>query len=160
IGSGITVDGLSGSLGATTLGIGGSLVNAGTIAPGAGGNFDIGTQNRSFTNVAGGILKADGATVRLLGDWTNAGELGVGAAAGSTLNLDGNFTTARLGHYTRNGGVINLLGTLDNTGATLTLNASTGSWNAVTTSAILRGGTLATTDGATLTQVNLSNGLT
>jgi RHS repeat-associated protein len=155
IGSGITVDGLRGSLGVTSIGIGGSVVNQGTIAPNAGGNFDIGGGAGNFTNAAGGILKADGATMRLLGAWTNAGQIVVGAAPGSVLNLDGTFTTARLGNYTRTGGAINLLGALDNTGATLALNAATGSWN-LTAFGKIKGGTLSTSDGTALTVSSLA----
>ena len=46
------------------------------------------------------------------------------------------------------GGTVNLTGTLNNTGATLTLNATTGSWNLA--GGTINGGTLAFADGQTL----------
>src|SRR5438552_14188669 len=45
------------------------------------------------------------------------------------------FTTAGVGKLDRNGGVIKIIGNLDNTGTTLALNANTGSW-------VLDGGTI------------------
>src|SRR6185436_1424604 len=64
-----------------------------------------------------------------------------------TLNLGGTVTTAGLGTINGAGGVTNLTGTVTNTGATLTLNAVTGSWNFHGT---ISGGTVAFADGAAL----------
>ena len=153
-GPGLTVDGQSGDLLVT-----GSLTNQGTIGPSAGGDINIGSTGQNWINAAGGTLRADGGALVLGGNWTNAGEIAVGATAGSALYLGGSFTTTRLGTITRNGTVgnsINLIGVLDNTGATLALDATTGSWNlpAITlasggfTGGILKGGTLTTAGGA------------
>src|SRR5438552_6524341 len=38
------------------------------------------------------------------------------------------FTTAGVGKLDRNGGVVKIIGNLDNTGTTLALNANSGSW--------------------------------
>ena len=75
--------------------------------------------------------------------WSNTGTIN---ATNSTVNLGGLFTLAGLGTFNRTGGTVNLTGTLDNTGTTLALDATTGSWN-------LLGGTMQgrhgdTTDGA------------
>ena len=92
-----------------------------------------------WTNAAGADISATGATLNL-GDqnsnstnaWTNAGAI---TATNSTVNLGGLFTLAALGNFQTSAAVINLVGTLNDTGTTLALNASTGSW-------YLRGGTL------------------
>lgn len=145
---------LSGSLGkATVSGTGTSLtlsgagfvVNAGLSAP-AGTTLTLGG---AWSNAAGSTISATGAALNL-GDeygWSNAGT--ISAANGSTVNLGGDFTVAGLGSFSRDASTtVNVTGTLDDTGATLALNAATGSWN-------LRGGTikngaLSEADGAEL----------
>ena len=53
--------------------------------------------------------------------------------------------TAGIGTFTNSGGTVNLTGTLNNTASTLTLNATTGSWNLA--GGTISGGTLAFADG-------------
>ncbi|MFX8988187.1 hypothetical protein ABTN23_19100, partial [Acinetobacter baumannii] len=65
----------------------------------------------------------------------------------ATLNLGGTFPTAALGTVNRTGGTVNLTGTLNNSGTTLALNATTGSWNFLGT---INGGSVGFADGATL----------
>lgn len=65
------------------------------------------------------------------------------------MNLRGAFRTSDLASFSRVGGTVSLMGALDNTGASFTLNAQTGSWNMLAAS--ITGGTLNFADGHTLT---------
>jgi autotransporter-associated beta strand protein len=71
-----------------------------------------------------------------------------------TLNLGGGVSTSALNlpAFTRTGGTVNLTGTLDNFGTTLTLTPATGDWNLV--AGTIHGGTIASTGGATLYVTN------
>ena len=123
VGPGITVHGTNGTINIQT----GGLLNEGLIDSDGGGTLTVsGSPGTSWTNAPSGTLNADGGTLTLGDAWNNAGTIGV---TNSTLNLGGSFSTAGLGSYTRTGGTINLTGTLENTGATLILDAATGSWN-------------------------------
>ena len=92
-----------------------------------------------WTNTATGTIRATDATVSFYGGWENAGTIEV---ADTVLNLGGAFTTAGMGlsRLTRSGGTVNLVGTLDNTGDTLTLNAATGDWSLANST--IKGGTV------------------
>ena len=112
----------------------------------AGGTITI---NPSiFTNQ--GTTQATAGTLTLAGAWSNGATVGV--SGGGTLNLGGSFTTADVATFSRNGGTVNLTGTLDNTGTTLALNAATGSWNLV--GGTLKNGTLSESGGAELVFTN------
>src|SRR4029077_5828730 len=70
-------------------------------------------------------------------------------------NLGGSFSTGVIGlgsatTFNRTGGTVNLTGSLNNAGATLTLNSITGNWF-VNSSATVTNGTITTTAGNTLT---------
>jgi hypothetical protein len=121
IASTMTIHGQAGSID----GQGNALINNGKIAADvSGGTISIQASGGPFTNQ--GTVETDtGTTVQLFGPWTNTGTLNVN---GGTLNLGGTFTTANLGTMVHTGGTVKLSGTLDNTGSTLTLNASTGAW--------------------------------
>ena len=125
------------------------LVNNGTIISNVAGQVltiaPVGGE--SFTN-AGTMEAVNGGILTLSNSWTNGGTLHIDANAASTVNLNGSFTTAAIGTINRAGGVVNLTGTLNNTGATLTLNAVTGSWNFLNST--INGGTVAFAGGATL----------
>ncbi|MDB5319821.1 MAG: tandem-95 repeat protein, partial [Phycisphaerales bacterium] len=108
-----------------------------------GGILSINAGN--WSNAAGGAITATASTLNLNGAWSNAGTI---TATNSTVNLGGSFTTAGIGTFNRSGGQVNLTGNLDNTGATLNLNAGTGSWTLVAGS--LSGGTLTQSGGAGL----------
>jgi RHS repeat-associated protein len=174
LGPGVIVDGTTGTINIQS----GSLVNQGTIDSNGGGTISLQyASGTSWTNASGGIFQADGGSTLSIGGTSGApgtGATGINAAGGvlqaaggstltlgtawsnagtivvtnSTLNLWGSFTTAGLGSYTPTGSTINLTGTLDNTGATLILDAATGSWNLV--GGTLDGGALATLDGTSL----------
>ena len=122
-----------------------ALVNNGLISSSVAGLTLAIQPNGSFTN-AGTVEAINGGILTVGSTWSTSGTLRLDANAASTLNLGGAFTTAGLA-FSRAGGVVNLTGTLNNTGNTLTLNASTGSWNFLGT---INGGTVAFTGGSTL----------
>ncbi|MFM7076859.1 MAG: Ig-like domain-containing protein, partial [Planctomycetaceae bacterium] len=96
-----------------------------------------------------GVLWASSAeTLRLAGGWTNlgtvtafpGGRVSVAPAFGAnlasivanvhgTLNLEGSFPTASIPAYGLAGGSVTLSGALDNSGATLRLDDTTGPWH-------------------------------
>ncbi len=119
------------------------LTNNGTLQVTAG---TLNLQPPDWTN-AGTISAASGATLSFAGSWSDAGTLTV---TGATLNLGGTFSTGGLNFagFTRSAGTVNLSGTLNNTAATLTLNAGTGSWNLL--GGTINGGTVTTAGGSAL----------
>ena len=179
IGSGITIQGAGGALsgyfsidsiindgtiietggGPLTLsgggGTSGSFTNAGNVSVGTGGTLSL---QGVFANQAGGTITASNAWL-LLGSgasaWSNAGAI---VATNSVVNLGGSFSKASLGNFTRNGGTVNLTGDLLNTGATLPLDPTTGSWNLA--GGTITGGTLTDTGGAALILTNSGGWLT
>jgi len=139
--------------GSGTINVGGGTLNI-TAA-----NGSMGTLNLSGTNTTCTVTASSGQSYSFAAKPTvpagttltlNAGwALPVGASlTGGIINLDGTFTTAamNLSQWTRAGGTLNITGTLNNTGATLALNATTGPVN-ITTS-----GTLAGITGGSVTQ--------
>ena len=151
---------------------GGSLIvgsGAGdTITNQSGGLFSvthgyltIGQTGSTVTNA--GTLQASGSSSTLtLGTgstaWSSTGSLS--ATNGGILNLGGNFTTANLGGTVdmSGGGVVNITGTLTNTGATLsaphsgvyTLNGGTIDGGTVASGALTFGSSTGTLDGVTM----------
>ena len=115
---------VTGAGAAATLTVGGGFVNTGNVIANAGSTLSV----YQFDNTSGTIT--------------------VNAA---TLNLGDGFTTASLGKINRNGSgsSINIVGALNNAGATLNLNSSTGSWGLSQGGSISQG-TIATTGGAQL----------
>ena len=114
--------------------------NLGDAAASGGGHLDL---DGTYTNDR--QLTIDASTLTLRGDWTNADTL---VASGATINLDGSFTLADVGTLQRTGGSVQLVGTLDNTATTLTLNSASGSWTMQGGTVI--GGTIVTTPEASL----------
>ena len=113
----------------------------------------------SFVNYNVGVLRNEGTIscqttgidVALKGDWVNAGTIQLSAG---NLYLDGRFTTAGIGHLVRTGGTVTIAGNLDNTGNTLSLDTASGSWTLgsyTDLSSSIKGGTIVTRDGMTLT---------
>ncbi|MEI9924494.1 MAG: DUF4347 domain-containing protein [Bradyrhizobium sp.] len=126
-----------------------TLINNGLISANVAGQALTIVPTGAFTNTAAGTVEAvGGGIVTLTNSWSNAGTLHIDANASSTINLAGSFTTAGIGTINRAGGVVNLTGTLINTGATLTLNATTGSWNFA--GGTVSGGTVVFAGGAAL----------
>ena len=143
---------IQGNLGSVTLsGTGSQLIFGGSnfvvdqpITVGSGQTLSlIGTWTNSTT------ITASGGTVNLgdvTGDpWTNAGTI---SATNSTVNLGGAFTQAQLGTLNSSGGTVNLVGVFDNTGGTLNLNSTTGSW--AISGGTVRNGIVNETGGAAL----------
>ncbi|MEO8428278.1 MAG: Ig-like domain-containing protein, partial [Verrucomicrobiota bacterium] len=143
IGPGLTIRGGSGRIGGSSLGAS-SIINQGTIAADVAGQA-LTFFGDAFTN-QGTVEVKNGAELTLGGSWTNIGVLRVNEG---TLNLGGTFTTAGVGKFERTGGKVNIVGVLDNTGATLSLDAGTGSWMLVAGGTI-RGGNVTTSGGAAL----------
>ena len=141
IGSGITIrtqGSHNATVGVPTLG----LVNQGRIVSETPGR-SITVEGTSWSNE--GILEAAGGTLNPVGSWSNSGTL---AVSSGTVNLGGVFTITDLGDFDRTGGTVNLTGTLTNTGSTLALNASTGTWNLA--GGQITGGTVVGVDGSHL----------
>ena len=163
IGPDILIHGQNGVVGTNTNFWGGSsnasFTNQGTInADVAGGSIKLDGTNWSNSGSAPkGIQVATGATVTLLGSWTNSGA--ISAANGATVNLGGTFNFATIGTINSAGATVNLTGIMTNTGNTLTMD---GPWRLVGGTII--GGTLAafgnnaliaTNSGGTLNGVTL-----
>ncbi|MES2708815.1 MAG: choice-of-anchor D domain-containing protein [Verrucomicrobiota bacterium] len=137
------------------------LVNQGSISSETSGQllsivpfslFNSGT----LQALNGGILDISAA------DWTNAGTITLDAD--SSVYLGGNFdATGGIGTFSNaGGGFVGVRGLLRNTGSTLTLDDSTGSWTLE--GGVIRGGTVITEDGKNLLATdnfdNLLDGVT
>ena len=121
----------------------GELLNRGRIAADVAGQT-LSVELPRFTNEgiaearAGGILqlssprwanhgtiRADGAELIFQDEWTNHGRVEL---QNSVLRLQGSFTTAGMGllGWSRSGGTVELSGSLDNSGAVLSIPAGAG----------------------------------
>jgi hypothetical protein len=136
LGSGVTVRGGAGYLG-NTFGQpdNDTIVNQGLISANVSGR-ELAIRSNVFQNQ--GTLEAINGGVITMGEpggntaWSNTGLIRLN---NGTLNMAGTFTVSSLGSFQQTNGSVNILGTLNNTGNTLTLNAATGPWN-------LKGGTI------------------
>ena len=115
--------------------------NEGLLRAQGGGILSIGS---TWTNL--GQIEATDATLEIGDQWTNAD--GVITSTNSAVRFGGMFTTVELGTFHRTGGTVEIVGTFDNRGETLTLDATTGSW-ILSNGGRIWGGTV-TTDGASL----------
>ncbi len=125
----------------------GGQILGGTVVTGSG-PYTLASGASMVLNgvtLQGQVNVPTGTTLTMSGSWKNTGTLN---ETGGTLNLGGTFTLAALGTLTRSGGTINLTGTLDNTGTTLALNTTTGSWNL--DGGTLKNGTYTASGGASL----------
>lgn len=109
--------------------------NEGTLEVVAGAEMRI--KGNSFTGgptyvSTGEIHASGGSTLTFEINWQNAGLM---TATDSTVNFGGTSIRGAIGLFVRSGGVVNITGTLDNTGNTLLLDETTGSWT-------LKGGTI------------------
>ncbi len=155
IGSGITIRGKSGRVNNSNQT--GEVVNLGSIiADTSGGTVTLGGAG-TFTN-SGSVSVLSGAILNFAGSWgSTSGSIAVN---NGTLNLGGGVSTSALNlpAFTRTGGTVNLTGTLDNFGATLTLTPVTGDWNLI--NGLIRNGTIASTGGTLLIQSGTLDGVT
>ena len=129
-----------------------TIVNQGTITANiAGGSNRVHVQPEMFRN-EGELRAENGGSLILDNDWTNSGVINLDGTAGTAaLTLDGDFVFADIGSINRTGMTnVNITGTLDNTGSTLTLNATTGDWRLAGIRGTILGGTVATAGGAKL----------
>ncbi len=142
----LTVSGLTGNVGSA------ESINGGHLN--LNGNFTNAldrivanstlTLNGTWTNTA--TISGNNASLNLNGsDWDNDGIID---ATNSTLSLDGSFTTAGIGTLLNTTGTLLIKGDLDNTGDTLVMNATTGSW--MLQQGSIQGGTVSGADGAEL----------
>ncbi len=151
----LIVNSFPSSSGYTTI-VGGSGLVIGpdiTIRTGndAGGSFIIEVSGDGLINQ--GTIIVDKGTVKLGGSgWSNQGLI---QHSGGSLHLGGSYTTAAIGNLMHTGGDVILEGTMDNTGNTFLLDASTGSWRL--SSGRIVGGRIETTDGAELIAGRLGN---
>jgi hypothetical protein len=145
-------------------------VSASSFTNNAALDITAGTLNitsTNWSNAASGTITASGSTVKFNNAWSNPGTLSI---TNSPLTLGGTFSTTgfNFAGFSRSGtGAVDITGTLNNTSATLALNASTGPWN-------LLGGTVnggqvnsvsaqtlvATASGGTLDDVTINGDIT
>jgi hypothetical protein len=115
--------------------IGGNYVHVGNYA----------LSSAIYTNH--GTISATDGTILIDGSWQNPdGHIN---SVNSHVMLGGSFSSADIAGFERTGGVVDLIGTLHNSGATLLLNADTGPWNLLRGRVI--GGTVSSADGAEVT---------
>jgi len=93
-----------------------------------------------------GLIESVNATLTLSGPWQTTGTVSL---TNSTANLAGNFSVNHLAAITRSDDSINIVGTLNNTGTTLILDAASGSWHLA--GGGINGGTISNPDGASFT---------
>jgi hypothetical protein len=136
--SGGTVSGLNG---AHLLAVGshGFLQNAYSQIP-----IDvIGSGMSLVDSVNASTITMSSGSLNLLGNWHNAG--GAIRASGGVLQLGGTFSSSEMASIDASGAFINLLGAMDNTGSTLLLSSSTGTFQI--NGGTINGGTIAATPG-------------
>ncbi len=135
---------------------GNNWTNNGTVTVQNGGNLTLNggstatalgwTNTGAISISGGGILTLETSGTAMTADnsgWSNTGTISATGAT-TTVNLGGSFTMAALGNFSRVNGptddIVNLTGTLNNTGLTQTFNSTIGSWNL--DNGTLNGGTL------------------
>src|ERR1035441_6449183 len=136
------------------------LVNNGSVAMSNGGSLNLNyltsvvglsvsgngtlTLNGNWQNNQ--VLSVNGTTLALNGSWNNAGTIN---ATNATVNLGGTFTVGNLGAFNQTNSTIYLTGTLENSNATLALNATNGPW-VLSSGGTILGGSVTTSGGAAL----------
>jgi hypothetical protein len=126
---------------------GNGWTNTGTLQATGGGSLALQSLNfggPAWTSSTPLSITGGGALTLQGTHWTTAGV----TMNNSTVNLGDTFSMSDLGPFTRTGGTVNLTGTLQNTAATLTLDATSGSWRLA--GGTIDGGTVATSGGAAL----------
>jgi hypothetical protein len=117
-----------------------TFVNEGTVEAVDGGSLGLGG---AWTNAPDGTISAVNAELTLGGTmWTNQGLI---SAVNSDVWITGDFATADLGDFQRVGGQVFVTADVDNTGATLNIDSTTGSW--YVNNALIHGGTVNFADG-------------
>src|SRR5262249_28302415 len=127
----------------------GGTIRGGTVVTTDGTSLTAVPGNYYSSTLDGVTLRANvvvaNTGLRLDGTWNKARTL---TATNSRLDLAGTFAPAALGTFRQSGSTVNLIGTVENVGSTLTLDANTGSW--VLYSGTIHGGIVTTRDGTRL----------
>jgi RHS repeat-associated protein len=112
--------------------------NHGRIRAESGATFNLfaGSGNAAWTNHA--IIESDNATLTLDGRFHNLGRIDVRDSTVTQQN--GTFSLIDLGDFRREGGTVEMRGTLNNQGRTLRLDETTGHWRV---NGVILGGTIA-----------------
>jgi fibronectin-binding autotransporter adhesin len=135
-----------------------TFLNNGTIGASGGGILKF--LDANFTNA--GQISISSATQLIIGtagsSWTNAG--GTITMSGGTLELDSNFVTANLGTINGSGGTLKILGTLDNTGATLTTGTGTAFTGLIVAGTIKKGTVIGPSSAGLAFQGGMVDGVT
>lgn len=134
----------------------GGTIRGGTVTATAGAAL---VPTNQVATLDGVRLTADvavptGTALAFTGTWANQGVLTV---SGGTLNLGGTFTPAAVGTIHHTSGVVNVTGTVNNSGSLLWLNADTGSWRLQ--NGAISGGLVVMTEGAQLVSTGPNNRL-
>lgn len=141
IGAGTIVRGSGGWVGTTEDTINNAVINQGTITADVPGILNIAPGNFSNSGLLearnGGTLSIDSFT-----NWSNTGT--IRPQADAEVRLGGRYTTSGLGTVDGTLGRVRLAGRLTNTGDSLDLDSSTGSWHFGSGGgeALIRGGTV------------------
>ena len=152
-GQSILIDGLNGTfINQGTLDAHGGIIdidrqtgNLGTALVSNGGHLDLDNINGDSYIIDQTLDLPEGSTLTLQGDWHNSSVIN---ATNATVNLGGTFALADLGTFNRSGGIVNLVGILENVGTTLALDASSGDWQIA--GGTVLSGTITTVDNAKL----------
>jgi hypothetical protein len=129
-----------------------TLINNGVIEGAVGTPGQTATISpNNFTN--NGQLRQTGlGSLNVTNNWSSPGTILVSAGV---FIFDGTFTGAGMGQLTQTGGSVQIAGVFVNTGNTITLNSTTGSWTVA--GGTIRNGTFVFTQGQKLTFTNSSN---
>jgi hypothetical protein len=143
------------------------LINEGTVHSNLPGELIFGAAGMTVIN--NGVMKGtDSGSIGIDGNWSNNGSItiqdggvlnlygtydnqGTMFATDSTVNLNGEFTMAGLGSFSRTGGTVTIQGTLNNAEG-LVLDSTTGSW--LINGGRINGGVIETLDGVSLSAQN------
>jgi fibronectin-binding autotransporter adhesin len=143
------------------------LINEGTVHSNLPGELIFGAAGMTVIN--NGVMKGtDSGSIGIDGNWSNNGSItiqdggvlslygtydnqGTMFATDSTVNLNGEFTMAGLGSFSRTGGTVTIQGTLNNAKG-LVLDSTTGSW--LINGGRINGGVIETLDGVSLSAQN------
>jgi RHS repeat-associated protein len=149
IGSGITIHGQYGTIG--------YWAGYPYYSPGNVGVVNLGTISADFSSgiiwvtgypfLSQGVLQAiNGGTLNLNGAWSNAGVLDV--RNGGVVNWNGTVTGGQLGTFSGTNGTVNLVGTMNDAGAKVTIDGRY--FSLVLNGGTIVGGVVTLTNGASL----------
>ncbi len=130
----------------------GGSITGGTVSTANGESFRAWGGSLHGINNTGAMIVGNGAggTVTLDGNWSNSGAITF-TGTSTTLVLGGNFSTSGVGSIASTGGSVNVTGTINNVGQTLTLDAARANWSFF--NATVNGGTLSVAGGGVFQNV-------